>query len=369
MALGITRVGRQTDLDRIGIPVWSAYAPNSKAIVIAQGKGLDDVAAKTSAVMEAIERSVATRPACSAFAASRKDLACNSHELDCLDGLLAIGAQAIEPEENVKWVRAQDLVKNAPIFLPFEAVHLDRTAANPRFWLSSDGLASGNNWHEAILHGLLERIERDACVLWDVGGGAGRYARRIDPDSVENDNISEMLDRIASANFDLALFDVTSDLSVTAIVALLRPKRDDGTLRYVDVTMGAGAALSPDTAASRAISEAVQSRMTFIAGARDDLAPELFSRGADPAHLKSFEAPCTTILSDLPALSALSAPDALARLVARLVDRGIDQLYAIELAPEWLPASVVKVFAPQLEHPNGDRRLRFGSRALSKSFL
>ncbi|AYG69869.1 MULTISPECIES: YcaO-like family protein [unclassified Rhizobium] len=367
--LGITRVGRQTELDRIGIPVWCAYAPNSKAIVVAQGKGLDDVSAKTSAVMEAIERSVATQPYCSALMASQDDLASGDYPMDCLDDLLAIGAQPVETTEQIRWSQARDLAKNASIFVPFEAIHLDRTHVSPRFWVSSDGLASGNTWHEAVLHGLLERIERDACALWNVGEPECRYARRIDPHSIEDEDIREMLERIFSADFDLALFDVTSDLAVASIVALLRPKGDDGALRYADLTMGAGASLSPKVAAARAISEAVQSRMTFIAGARDDLVPELFSRRADPAHLQSFRVRYTTNLNELPTMPAESARDALDHLVETLLGCGIDQLYAIELAPEWLPASVAKVFAPQLEHPDGDRRIRFGSRALSKGFL
>ncbi len=367
--LGITRVGSQTELDRIGIPVWCAYAPNSKAIVIAQGKGVDDISAKTSAVMEAIERSVATQPHCSTFMASVNDLAASGHAMDCLDDLLAIGAQPVGATEQLRWSKAYDLAKNVSIFVPFDAIHLDRTHVSPRFWVSSDGLASGNSWHEAVLHGLLERMERDACVLWDVSDPARRYARRIDPHSIADDDIREMLEKIFSADFDLALFDVTSDLAVASVVALLRPKGDDSSLRYADLTMGAGASLSPNVAAARAISEAVQSRMTFIAGARDDLTPELFSRRADPAHLQSFRARCTANLDELPAMSATSAPDALGQIVEELLRRGIDQLYAIELAPEWLPASVAKVFAPQLEHPDGDRRIRFGSRALSKSFL
>ncbi|MGY5803235.1 YcaO-like family protein [Rhizobium sp. LEGMi12c] len=367
--LGITRVGCQTELDRIGIPVWCAYAPNSRAIVIAQGKGLDDTSAKTSAVMEAIERSVATRPYCSALMASQDDLAASGHAMDCLDDLLAIGVQPLETTEQIRWSQARDLANNASIFVPFEAIHLDRTHVSPRFWVSSDGLASGNNWHEAVLHGLLERVERDACVLWNVSEPEYRYERRIDPHSIEDEGIREMLEKIFSADFDIALFDVTSDLSVASVAALLRPKGDDNSLRYVDLTMGAGASLSPDVAAARAISEAVQSRMTFIAGARDDLVPELFSRRADPAHLQSFQARCTTNLNELPTMPARSAQDALDHLVETLSECGIDQLYAIELAPEWLPASVAKVFAPQLEHPDGDRRIRLGSRALSKGFL
>jgi ribosomal protein S12 methylthiotransferase accessory factor len=164
--------------------------------------------------MEAVERSVVTQPYCPTLMASRDDLTSCGHATDCLNGLLAVGAQPIEAIEEIRWSQARDLVKNASIFLPFDAIHLDRTQISPRFWISSDGLASGNTWHEAVLHGLLERLERDACVLWSVVGPARRYARRIDPSSIEDNHIGAMLEKIFSADFDLALFDVTSDLAV-----------------------------------------------------------------------------------------------------------------------------------------------------------
>ena len=53
---GITRLARLTGLDRIGIPVWNAVAPNARSIVINQGKGITDIDARVSAAMEALER-------------------------------------------------------------------------------------------------------------------------------------------------------------------------------------------------------------------------------------------------------------------------------------------------------------------------
>jgi ribosomal protein S12 methylthiotransferase accessory factor YcaO len=52
---GITRVADITGLDRINIPVATAIRPMSRSIAVAAGKGVDLVAAKTSAAMEAIE--------------------------------------------------------------------------------------------------------------------------------------------------------------------------------------------------------------------------------------------------------------------------------------------------------------------------
>jgi hypothetical protein len=59
--MGITRVADITGLDTIGIPIVLAHRPNSRHIVVTQGKGLDLAASKASAVMESIEAYTAER--------------------------------------------------------------------------------------------------------------------------------------------------------------------------------------------------------------------------------------------------------------------------------------------------------------------
>src|SRR5258707_5540781 len=54
-AMGITRLGNVTGLDRIGIPVTVAVRPNSRSFSVSQGKGLGVSQAMASAIMEAIE--------------------------------------------------------------------------------------------------------------------------------------------------------------------------------------------------------------------------------------------------------------------------------------------------------------------------
>jgi len=108
--LGITRLARQTGLDDIGIAVWCAYAPNAKAIVIAQGKGIDDEAAKTSAAMEAIERAVATNPACFSRVTSRLMLEKEGQTVDTLDCLLLPHSKPPAPDEESSWVRGTHLL-------------------------------------------------------------------------------------------------------------------------------------------------------------------------------------------------------------------------------------------------------------------
>jgi thioglycine synthase len=55
---GITRVADITNLDRIGIPVFSSIRPTAEqgAISVYNGKGATPVEAEVSAMMEGIER-------------------------------------------------------------------------------------------------------------------------------------------------------------------------------------------------------------------------------------------------------------------------------------------------------------------------
>src|SRR6201999_785112 len=52
---GITRLANVTGLDRIGIPVYQAIRPNSRGLSLSQGKGVDEVSAQVSALMESLE--------------------------------------------------------------------------------------------------------------------------------------------------------------------------------------------------------------------------------------------------------------------------------------------------------------------------
>ena len=56
--VGVTRVSDITGLDRVGIPIYSCVRPRAAngAVSVYSGKGVKDVLAKISALMEAIER-------------------------------------------------------------------------------------------------------------------------------------------------------------------------------------------------------------------------------------------------------------------------------------------------------------------------
>lgn len=365
--MGVTRLSRQTDLDCVGLPVWCAYTPNSRSIVIAQGKGLEDIDAKASAAMEALERAVAGEPTTITTVSSARDLRRRGDRAEPLDCLIAAGEKVVGEDEELTWSLATELLHDLPIHVPQDAALLDRTRQN-RFWMSSDGLASGNTLEEAIFHGILERIERDAHVLWQIGSDDQRYACCVDPRSFADAALSGLIDRIEAAGLILKLFDITSDIDIPCYTALVAPSAVNGKapLRFVEVTGGSGAHPWAVRAAIRAVTEALQSRLTYISGARDDVWPELFAMPL-PAQTRSAFLAVPASGSAAATRPAENISILLHKLLTRLRESGIGSVIALPLTPANLPFSVVKIFIPDLENPSGNRLHRFGHRALARA--
>jgi YcaO-like protein with predicted kinase domain len=368
---GVTRLARLTGLDDLGIPVWNAVVPNSRSIVINQGKGITDLDAQVSAAMEALERAVACSPIDPARQATRRSLLYAGERALALPELIARDQPDLGDDEDIGWLQGQDLRTGETVWVPRDAVLLDRTQETCRYWQSSDGLASGNTREEAIFHGMLERIERDAEILWRMLPQPSRLRKAVHPASFGDPVLDDMSRRIESAGLCLRLFDITSDIGTPCFSALLAPSDILSMTkpRFVDVTAGHGAHPSALRAAIRAVTEAAQSRLTYISGARDDVFPETFIRPLPEDIRLSFRA--TPALRDYgrDAAPAGSIASLNSDLLGRLASAKIKTVIAVSLAKPDLPFAVVKIIIPELENPDGARKRRFGPRALSQSLL
>ena len=95
-AAGITRVADITDLDRIGIPVFSSIRPMADrgAISVYNGKGATPTEARVSAMMEGLERySAEVRDRELAVAAFRQALVVNPLDRDARSWLRKLGKE------------------------------------------------------------------------------------------------------------------------------------------------------------------------------------------------------------------------------------------------------------------------------------
>ncbi len=366
-AMGITRIADVTGLDRIGVPVIMVTRPNARSIAVSQGKGLDLDAAKVSGIMEAIEIHHAEHIRHPLKLASHNDML-SSHDLVDLDRLPKLAGSNYHPDLPMLWIEGFDLLNGVPLWLPYETVHTNFTLPSPTgagcFSPSTNGLASGNHLLEAACHAIFEVIERDAVTLSNVDPGT---LTRLDLDTVGDPACSEVLRRLDEAGLEVAAFDVTSDLGIPVFYATLLDCR-------VDVShpgIGAGCHLAPEVALLRALTEAVQVRMTYITGARDDLSPDEFTSAGRSRKLR----PVTDLMRRQGPGRAFSGTasqpigktfaEDLTYLLERLKTVGINQVAAVDLTNPAFNVAVVKVIIPGLEELDDHDGYVPGSRALA----
>lgn len=353
--LGITRIANITGLDVIGIPVYQCVRPNSRTLSVSQGKGLDAWSAKVSAMMESIDGWHAESVVAPTRHASWRELAAREVVAD-LEQVPRVTARPLDPDVLIPWIAARDLLRGGTVWLPYALVDLDRTQRGSRsshFPSNSSGLASGNVFTEAVVHALSELIEHDANALWRLGGAdPSGTARFLDLDTVDDDDCLGVIDRYRASGITVAVADITSDLGVPCYWCIAID--DPEAAHHLGYAWGQGCHPSREVALLRALTEAAQSRLTFIAGARDDITYNHYRHMNDRAYTASLlrlvrGSAAAVDFRARPSLATSSLRGDLQVLLDRLVVAGVDSVLAIDLSREELGVPVVKVVVPGLE--------------------
>jgi ribosomal protein S12 methylthiotransferase accessory factor len=338
---GITRIAELTGLDTLGIPVFAAIRPMGRSLSTQQGKGTTALAAKVSALMESLETWSAEHLALPVVRGSWRALRDRAVDVRALPRPRG----RLDRDARWRWVEGWDLGAGRPVLVPEQAVTLDTTfRAPPIFDISSNGLASGNLLVEAIAHGLCEVIERDAEAAWRRAGGD----RRLVLDSIRDPACRALIDRIVAAGARVFVWDLAGDAAGIPVIgaAIMEDPREPA-WRTLGFYQGFGAHWTPEIAVARALTEAAQTRLTYIAGARDDFFPFDYARATDPELLaalwRRFSSPCDepVAFDELPRLAARSLGHAIELLVATQ-----RQVIAVDLTHPALGVPVAKVIVP-----------------------
>jgi YcaO-like protein with predicted kinase domain len=365
-AFGITRVSRITGLDYIGIPVWVACRPNSRSLSTSQGKGMTDAAARTSAVMECIELHHAERSLHPLRLASLVEL--SDHGIPVVDvaALPQTTTSRFHRSRVLLWTEALDLARGIECWVPFEAVHTSAVIPPPTgsgcFASTSNGLASGNEYLEAVVHALCEVIERDAAAVWQQQSDKVRDATRVDLDTVDDPDCQRVLEQYGASGISVEVTETTSDVCVPAFLCEI----SDGAEGWRPSRFtGMGCHLDPGIALLRALLEAAQSRLTYIAGSRDDLlrrdyrAVQRINGGLADVGGR----PSRSFASAPPAPHTASFDADLDLLLSRLGAAGLHSVLAVDLTDTRFDIPVVRVIVPGLEGPDDDPTYVPGARA------
>ena len=351
--MGITRLANVTGLDYLKVPVFMAIRPGSRSLSVAQGKGLDVGAAKVSAFMEAAETFHAEQATPTIARARMRDLDAGAEVIDWAR-LPKLRSRRFTPAREIAWSKAETLDAGEPLWVPFEMVHTDyRTPVAPYFPLASNGLASGNHRLEAICAALLELIERDATTLWRQRSSTERASKRIDLETVDHEACRELIDRLRARGIAVSVWDVTTDIGVAAFLCRIEEAADNPQPRLGGF-YGSGCHLARNVAFLRAVTEAVQTRLTYIAGSRDDLRRRDYSESAGEAILSIVLPAWERGFSqrrycDVPDVYMDSFDEDLEVLAARLRSAGIGKVAVVDLTRRDFELPVVRVIAPGLE--------------------
>jgi len=356
--MGITRLGNITGLDRIGIPVAIAVRPNSRSVSVAQGKGLDLTQAMASALMEAIEGFHAEELG-PGRRSSYREIAANGAVVD--PASLCSTGRTFDTNATISWLQGYDLLQQEPCWVPAEVVHTDYTQPLDGFFLAgSNGLASGNHLVEAINAGICELVERDAVAVWSASGFRARAQRALDVASADDSDCQALLAKYREAGVAVRLWNVTTEIGIPVFICdIWDPSAaEPGRLRHFH---GAGCHPDRTVALTRALTEAAQTRLTYIAGMRDDLLPAEYEEPPNADIVDALlDALCAESVphsfSEAPSLAADDLCEDLRWSLERLRSAQFSRTVAVDLTRADFVIPVVRVVIPGLEgdvrHPH-----------------
>jgi ribosomal protein S12 methylthiotransferase accessory factor len=356
--MGITRLGNVTGLDRIGIPVVVAVRPNSRSVSVSQGKGLDLAQAMTSALMEAIEGFHAEEAGEGRRAAYR-ELVADGVVVDPLT--LCTTGRAFDVEAKISWVEGFDLLQQEACWVPAEMVRADYTQRLDGYFLAgSNGLASGNHMIEAISAAICELVERDAVAVWGALGIREKAQRALDIASVDDPDCRALLAKYGKAGIAVRLWNITTEIGIAAFLCDIHDPSTDEPRR---LRRFHGAGCHPDRviALARALTEAAQTRLTYITGIRDDLLPAEYQEPPTADIVEALlDALCQEIaphsFNDVPTLAADDLSQDLRWELEQLHSARFTRVVVVDLTRPDFGIPVVRVVIPGLEgdikHPN-----------------
>jgi len=330
-----------------------AIRPTALVLQTSNGKGLTQLSAKVSALMEAIELYHAENPLPQQL------------RRDSWNGLARQGLYGIKPSDLpaydngffsadylFDWVRGEALVSQKEIWLPASAVYF---CEHSLYRTSTHGLASGNHLVEATLHALYELIERDAISSLEIKGRLKikEKCKIIDLNTITDESLQKVFRKLKEAQTKLILLWIPSCVPVHTFWAILLNQAPFTAVSTFNA--GCGTHLDLTIAATRAITEAVQSRLALVHGSREDIISRPVYKAAQPEsnpaylYFDQLEADTTwQMLEPTTPRNQLDLQQDYLYLLAQLAQAGHHHIFRVDLTNPTLNIPVVKVIIPSL---------------------
>ncbi|HEY4168283.1 MAG TPA: YcaO-like family protein [Reyranella sp.] len=366
-AVGVTKVAEVTDLDRVGIPNFMTVRPHDAAQGISyySGKGTTRADAHAGALMEAVERHAGESYTGPIVPSSAYNL---RGDYPCVDPLEIHAPLIAGYSEDLllEWVPGFDLLNRQSALVPLNCVvaPYQPIAGEQLFFTSTNGLASGNTRLEALCHALCEVVERDAMavalarsairpvvesILADMGfsaegaqdGGAPDLSLKGLPRKA-----AALVRKLQQAGLGIRLRNLTSGTGIPTISCTIVDPQAPPTA--LNAHSGCGTHPDARIALTRALTEAAQTRVTFIQGGREDLAEMAPNRGASSAaELQTAER--TIAFGEIRSHEHPSINEDVEFMLERLRRSGFGQVIVVDLTKAEIGIPVVRVIVPRAE--------------------
>ncbi|MFB1298753.1 YcaO-like family protein [Mycobacterium sp. pW049] len=322
----------------------------------------DSVMARTRAVAELIERQVGFLYGDLDTVIDRKSrLGSSAVDLErlprCSDREYALPSCPLrppDPDRDMEWIRARNLMTGERQWIPLSLVLLHGTEVSSHDRLMtpiSTGLATHVNATEALLAAVVETIERDAIALtWE----ARLPLPQLAPECL-TPNARAFLEADRQRGISTLLFDATTDIDEVAVVYCLQlDENNDDVAQHVhcaaalDVGAAAEKVLRESSSSRLAIARAAQTRHVASVEKITQLTDGAIYMGMrsrrDAFRFLMTESPTSTVSSRV---KKVTSAEQLSLLVAQLKSLGI-QLMAVDLtsrSARRYGLTVVKVLA------------------------
>ncbi|MFP4002941.1 MAG: YcaO-like family protein [Alphaproteobacteria bacterium] len=358
--VGISRLANITGLDSAGIPTWMAIRPLARSVTVSQGKGISHAAAKVSAIMEAAELFHAEHLLPAGDKVTLAEAARSRRFVDI--SFLPIRDSAdLSPERPVRWIAGKCLISGNAQWYPRQIIDLDlvdRDGEAEPFTSSSNGLASGNSLEEATIHAICEVMERDHCTFFQMKENLAPYlhSNRLKLGTISDPDCRHVLAKIEQSGLKCAIWSVADEPGVPSFTCDIYDA--DNATPYPVRASGAGCHPRKRIALLRALTEALQSRLTFIAGARDDLLWKTYRKDIPVTALankiwmeqRQYEAELVDFETINDFGSGTDDPHELVdELLAALETCGFNNVIRTDLTSDPINIPVVHVFIPGME--------------------
>jgi putative methanogenesis marker protein 1 len=348
--LGMKEFREATDLDRIGIPVFTCHRIRpDNSITDHTGKGLSRTQAQVSLTMESAERysSEFKNEYMHELVKGSYNALKKKHAVLNPEELILPQFSRYNHDDDIHWTWGYDLVTNASILIPacsvYHPFHLDDP---PLLNTHTNGIAAGNALEEAVSHALAEVIERDAWSINQFTGEA--YDSLFIEDHQEHGFIIDIIEKFVRAEIEIVAKDITSDIGVPVIAAFSK----DLVYKKMDPIDGFGAHLDPKVAMVRSLLELATTRGLFIQKCGIEPFRPTYLDGTSVEEYEHDHRFCSYNQKGLAELASQYSDDILQDIrimMNKLADRGYDKIIAVDLTRQDIGIPTARMIVPGME--------------------